>query len=494
MMRLSALLCGLLALVVLIFPMPTQAQTTVPYIIRFDAAPTLDPLTIDDVESGLAKADLSWVVANLEPYELRVEQLILNDWEAVAFDAPLEATDERQITIASPLNFGPVTYRLAVVDADGNMLDQRIAIIPFAVEEAPPIIDFFQLADGTLQNGELRVRWGVSNRQPYTNVVFEQVLTESGEVISAEKPRSFAWVPSEGSGVVVPRVVDSSIHLSLRVVDVLDGNATLAQRDLILDNVDGEWVERVPEGGAAPVILSFSVTPNPAEREGTVTVSWEVQNADVVQVAQVTADGRYLRSSEEANLRGSRAFSLLPNDFYTARFFIYAGDREGNGVTDTLTIDVLCPYTFFVELETLEDLCPLQEARTFAAAYQLFERGEMLWRQDRGEIIVLFGDGTYAIYPDTYSEGETINYPAGIATPEPDSEQSLPIRGFGKVWANNPSVRNQLGFAIGTEVGYTMTGQDVADSLSPDGYSFSYFTMPDESVVELSPDGTWRKV
>lgn len=490
-MRNLSLLLASLVLCCLLVPTTTHAQYDRPTIIRFQVAPQ-EPYTIDAIEAGDAQATLLINVENLGDHALVVDQLVINDWQRLAFGSPLQANDQRTITLQHPLNFGPLTYRLSILDAGGVVLDQALDVYNYPAHEFPPTIDRFRADVSTLDSGRLTVLWEVSNRQPYTNLVFEQVLADAS-VISVELPRDFAWIPSVGAGELAPQLDASGapVHLRLRVVDYLT-DTTLAERDLVLGGSAGD----------DPVILNFYAEPDPVARGGTVTVYWQVQNAEIVQIAQVSPTGRYLRSTEEIAQDGSRAFTILASDFYTATFFIYAGDRLGNGITDTLDVAVSCPYTFFVATEATTDTCPVQAEATFPGAYQLFERGEAIWRGDRGEIIVLYGSGTYETFPDTYVEGETIAYPDGIATPTPqgtatptpETALTVPIRGFGKVWANNSSVRNGLGFAIGTEVGYGIVGQDVADGTTERNYSYSYFTYPDGSVVELNPDGTWRKI
>jgi hypothetical protein len=78
----------------------------------------------------------------------------------------------------------------------------------------------------------------------------------------------------------------------------------------------------------------------------------------------------------------------------------------------------------------------------------------MLWASQFGdittkEIYALFSNGTYQRYDDTWFDGkdpETTGEtaPAGLNTP---------VRGFGKVWHNNPAVKTSLGWATNTEVG-----------------------------------------
>ena len=84
---------------------------------------------------------------------------------------------------------------------------------------------------------------------------------------------------------------------------------------------------------------------------------------------------------------------------------------------------------------------------------QEFEGGSMIWLQ--GPIYVLYSDGTFRRYDDTFVEGvdpETIgeNPPAG---------RSEPRRGFGKVWRENADVRQRLGWAFAEELGGPITYQ-----------------------------------
>lgn len=85
---------------------------------------------------------------------------------------------------------------------------------------------------------------------------------------------------------------------------------------------------------------------------------------------------------------------------------------------------------------------------------QLFERGLMLWRASAREIVVLFfdlqrdpsgGAGRWQSYLDTYQGGE----PEPAVTPPPG--RLVPVRSLGKVWREQPGVREQLGFALRPE-------------------------------------------
>lgn len=103
-----------------------------------------------------------------------------------------------------------------------------------------------------------------------------------------------------------------------------------------------------------------------------------------------------------------------------------------------------------------EDLgCPQSLALTTAAAWQPFEQGRMLWREDLNLIYILENaENRVAIVGDKWNEGDVPFDPAII--PPPGSYQ--PVRGFGQVW-RRAEVRASLGWALSEELGFTATIQ-----------------------------------
>jgi hypothetical protein len=96
--------------------------------------------------------------------------------------------------------------------------------------------------------------------------------------------------------------------------------------------------------------------------------------------------------------------------------------------------------------------CPVAAVVTGGSAYQPFQNGVMLWLEPTGRIYALANTGEYIDFVDTWNAavdpergGETP--PAGLLEP---------IRGFGKVWRDNPAVRNRLGWATADESGATV--------------------------------------
>lgn len=87
---------------------------------------------------------------------------------------------------------------------------------------------------------------------------------------------------------------------------------------------------------------------------------------------------------------------------------------------------------------------PVQMAR------QTFTGGLMLWRGDTRQIYVIYNDNRWAVYDDTFVEGEAEFDPA--ITPPTGYRQ--PIRGFGKVWREHADVRQEIGWATDKEQGF----------------------------------------
>lgn len=110
---------------------------------------------------------------------------------------------------------------------------------------------------------------------------------------------------------------------------------------------------------------------------------------------------------------------------------------------------------------------PLGSSFTTWAAYQPYEQGFMVWRQDSDDVYVFMGSerGSVTIVPITVYN----SFPGASGSP-PES-RVLPINAFGRVWANFGQVRTQLGWAMVEEQGYntciTNYQRHIALSLPP---------------------------
>jgi hypothetical protein len=101
--------------------------------------------------------------------------------------------------------------------------------------------------------------------------------------------------------------------------------------------------------------------------------------------------------------------------------------------------------------------CPLASAGSaVGSAYQPFQNGVMIWVsslgvQPQAAIYALLNNGTYQRFNDTWQEGVD---PASSGAVPPQGMLE-PVRGFGKVWRENPMVRDTLGWALTGESGGT---------------------------------------
>jgi hypothetical protein len=106
-------------------------------------------------------------------------------------------------------------------------------------------------------------------------------------------------------------------------------------------------------------------------------------------------------------------------------------------------------------------------------AFQYYERGTMVWRENGGTIYVLYDDGTYVAFPD--------DSPAGYF----DSE--LLKGGFGYLWNSNADVRGLIGEPLAIE----FAAADFALQDFASGTIFYFFDNGGRTYVLFSGSGTW---
>ena len=122
--------------------------------------------------------------------------------------------------------------------------------------------------------------------------------------------------------------------------------------------------------------------------------------------------------------------------------------------TSTL-IPTAVPPTTTPSASSTPNLLPTETNAQVQVAEQVFENGRMFWVQPVLEIWVMVldveGKGTWMRYKDTFEEGVDPETDASLIAPEGKIQ---PERGFGKLWRENPDVREALGWAITPEFGY----------------------------------------
>ncbi len=103
----------------------------------------------------------------------------------------------------------------------------------------------------------------------------------------------------------------------------------------------------------------------------------------------------------------------------------------------------------------------------------------MLSRSDTHEIYALQPDGNWLLYRDSWQKGEAL----GDGTPPPPGVLA-PIHGFGKLWLEEPELRQSFGWATAPEQSLTggvqeFTGGEMIDT-------------SDHVIYVLYQDGTWQ--
>jgi len=312
-MKILRILLTLFVLLIAGLAVKAQPPAPRPSIVVFDA--DIEAITVDAVANGNVNTTLSWhVIFVNDTHRLTLERYFDNRWESLLgegdFIGPVGSTE---ITITSPLNFGPPTYKLSVLDADGAVITERIHIIPFTQTSGTPVIERFETVDSP--DSELTmVAWDISNRTPTSNLVFEQVFA-NGDSASVELPRENVWVTSMGSGVVAPEIPDgvSAIQLRLRVVDVVTGRVFDESVITVTTSEEEPTPTPTPEPTVMPVAteeatkpsvpvsdtaaiedesgpVAFIVDPQSAAPGATITLAWQVTGVQPAIGMYDTAD------------------------------------------------------------------------------------------------------------------------------------------------------------------------------------------------------------
>lgn len=268
MKRLSvgSVIAGVVVCALLLGGLPAaRAQDWPPAIFMFES--DLDSITMQELEAGETEATLRWHIAHVDPtQQIMLHAYIENAWVPLGEPGDFAPVGELLVTVENPRNFGPPAYRVAVMDAVGQIAAQRVHVIPFAEGTAdlvPSVFSFSALdqsipaADLAAGTARVRISWVVNDRPPRSHIMFMQVIGE--ETVNVELPRPVLYIPSQGSGVVAPVAPPAEadtgmITLRLVVVDVISSE--------VLDSAD---VTVAVTGTALPTETPADAAPTPTE-------------------------------------------------------------------------------------------------------------------------------------------------------------------------------------------------------------------------------------
>jgi hypothetical protein len=213
-----------------------------------------------------------------------------------------------------------------------------------------------------------------------------------------------------------------------------------------------------------------------------VMLFWSVRGVDNATIYRLDPAGARGQSWAVARV-GQLQVTIVAGEATEASFALVIGGGL-NETAQVLRLSLTCSEEgwFFTPSP---GGCPPAPAQITTIAQLQFERGQMFWVQTQGRIYALFDTNKWAAYPDTFRDGQPETDP-NLSPPE---GRSQPIRGFGLIWRDNPSVRDGLGWAIGGETGFESQVQGSVDIV--DG-AF-YLRGQDGKIYELNgASSTWR--
>jgi len=124
--------------------------------------------------------------------------------------------------------------------------------------------------------------------------------------------------------------------------------------------------------------------------------------------------------------------------------------------------------------------CPTAPEAGFTAVEQGFHNGYVVQDVSGKTIYVMYNNGTWEAYPDTWAPGEPINNPALW----PPHGYYQPEYGIGKVWRNYDNVSQRLGWARYPQRPVTATRQTYERGLM--------IWTSSSGIFVLYNDGTWQ--
>lgn len=151
------------------------------------------------------------------------------------------------------------------------------------------------------------------------------------------------------------------------------------------------------------------------------------------------------------------------------------------------TVTVPCEYEWAFSFDYPGNTCPI-EPLISAAAFQPFEDGFMVWTEELDQILYSTWDGfANGEVTDTF---DAANDPISFPSIQPPAGYLQPEYGFGKLWRDDDSVRQMLGWAVAQPSNFTTIRQSEPGSRYGDYQAF--IGLPDEHLITINvPDPIW---
>lgn len=253
-----------------------------------------------------------------------------------------------------------------------------------------------------------------------------------------------------------------------------------------------------PNGKSSFLVNSFVADPAVAKRGQLVTLSWNTQGADRVQILSVrrSYSDDFPIAEHDWPPIGTTQISLTEDDIYWVGFTIGPVNLHGDSYQPWIKVQILCPYTYFfakwaTQWENVsEHSCPLDKPHTNVGFYQAFEHGMMLMQNGTHEVYALF-DHPGRTYPGYWPFTIPDNFNAISIAEIPPLGRYMPLPEFKTVWfginrgVGDLDVRGILGWPIDKGEQYTFNTQIIADS-GRRGLDTPVYSLPDGRVINLN--------
>ena len=238
--------------------------------------------------------------------------------------------------------------------------------------------------------------------------------------------------------------------------------------------------------------------------------SFTVETKQIAGVMQLTfawksSGGLNARIVSGTSQRFPTAWNVQPNGTLTVELkdsyypnptmTLYVFDAKSNQVSKTANVVWACAHNYF--FAPIPGTCPDSSPAPTAAAEEAFQNGRMIWLKEMrlgqttiaSAIVVLYADGTWIRFADTWNESLPSSDPSIVAP----SGMYQPVRGFGKVWRENANVRATLGWATAQEKSFDSVWQTQKRESLP---SAGNLKLTSGQVIELLGDasGSWKMV
>jgi hypothetical protein len=246
-----------------------------------------------------------------------------------------------------------------------------------------------------------------------------------------------------------------------------------------------------------PKVVYLRAEPNAVERNGLVTLSWQVRGLEHITIQQRYGSHKQAPDKvyDDLPAEGTLTVDLTRYDsagavstpyIHDVNFWLlgpgdpYTPFIPGYTFLSSVAVQINCPYDgFFFGVDPYyEQRCPLNKAQTVPAIYQPFEYALLVWRTDNNTVYVLRRQHEQ----DTF--GSALDF-TGYAMDAADQSREDPFSRF--LTANRQhGIIMGMGAATATATYYDMTVQDsYHDSVSS---AVNYMTLPDGRAIRYQED------